>query len=362
MVREHINDREELVVSKLALRLSAAAVAAMALAPALAFAQAWPTKQPIKAIVPFPPGTTTDAIGRMVMDEVGKQIGQTIVPENRPGAASSTGINAAAKSDPDGYTILIASSSFTVLPHTFKSLPYNSEADFAPIMPLANMANVTVVSAGRGYKTAKDLVEAAIKKAGGMNYASVGVGSATHLTAERLRLSGKFEATHVAFKATSEALTEVMTDRMDFTCMPITSVVPLVADKKLTALAVSTGRRSAALPDVPTSVEAGYPDSGYDFWVAAMFPAKTPADIVNRMHAEIGKALDKPELAKKLLGLGADQLRLTPAEFSAMLKREIQQNEAVVKRPASSRTERRWRRRLTTSLSWGTAPPACVRR
>lgn len=300
------------------------------LVPTGAFAQAWPTKQPIKAIVPFPPGSTTDAIGRIVMDEVGKQIGQSIVTENRPGAASTTGTNAVAKSDPDGYTLLIASSSFTVTPHTFKALPYNPETDFAPIMPLANMANVTVVNASRGYKTAKDLVDAAKKKPGAMNYASVGVGSATHLTAERFRLSAGFQATHVPFKGTSEALTEILADRMDFYCSPITAIVPLVREGKVTALAVSTAKRSPALPNVPSSVEAGYPDSGYDFWVSALFPAKTPADIVTRMHTEINKALDKPELAKKLAELGADQLRLSPAQFAEMIKREIKSNAAVV--------------------------------
>jgi tripartite-type tricarboxylate transporter receptor subunit TctC len=299
--------------------------------PTLAHAQAWPTKQPIKVIVPFPAGSTTDAIGRLVMDEVGRQIGQAVVTENRPGAASTTGINAAAKSDPDGYTVLIASSSLTVVSHTFKSLPFDPEADLAPIMPLANMANVTVVHGGRPYKTARDLVEAAKKKQGGFNYASVGVGSATHLTAERFRLSANFPAVHVPFKGTPEALTEVIADRIDFTCMPITSVVPLVKDKQLIALAVSTATRSAALPDVPTSVEAGYPDSGYDFWVGALFPAKTPKAIIDRMHAEIDKALVKPDIASKLAVLGADQLRMTPAQFGDMIRREIRQNAAVVK-------------------------------
>ncbi len=314
----------------LARHFAIATLAAAAL-PTIACAQAWPTKQPIKAVIPFPPGSTTDAIGRIVLDEVGKQIGQIIVPENRPGAASTTGINVAAKADPDGYTLLVASSSFTVVPWTFKALPYNAEADFAPIMPLANMANVTVVNAARGYKTAKDLVDAAKKKAGGMNYASVGVGSATHLTAERFKLSAGFEAVHVPYKGTAEALTEILADRMDFYCSPITAIVSLVQEGKVSALAVSTATRSAALPNVPTSVEAGYKDSGYDFWVGALYPAKTPDAIVERMNAEIRKALDKPDLAKKLLDLGADQLRMSPAEFGQMIKREIKQNEAVVK-------------------------------
>ena len=323
-----INSSRSVRSTALAIAMSASTLGTL---PSLVMAQAWPSKGPIKLIVPFPPGTTTDAIGRMVMEEVSKQIGQTIITENRPGAASTTGINAAAKSDPDGYTILVASSSFTVVSHSFKSLPFNPMTDFAPVMPLANMANVTVTNAKRGYKTAKDLADAAIKKAGAMNFGSVGVGSAVHLTAERFRLSAKFEATHVPFKSTAEALTEILADRIDFACLPITSVVPHAKEKTISALAVSTGMRSPALPDVPTSVEAGFPDSGYDFWVGALFPGKTPQAIVDRMHAEINKALDKPELGKKLTELGADLLRMTPAEFGKMIEREIKQNEAVVK-------------------------------
>jgi tripartite-type tricarboxylate transporter receptor subunit TctC len=304
---------------------------AVTLAPAAAFAQAWPTKQPIKAVIPFPPGSTTDVIGRMVVEEVGRQIGQTIIPENRPGASTTTATNFVAKADPDGYTMLIASSSFTVVPSTFTTLGYNAETDLIPVAMLANMANVTIVPATRPYKTAKDLVDAAKANPGKMNYASIGAGSATHLTAERFRISANFQATHVPFKGTAEALTEILADRIDFYCSPIAAIVPLVQEKKVIALAVSTAKRSSALPDVPTSVEAGYKDSGYDFWIGAMLPAKTPQEIVTRLHAEINKALDKPELAKRFLTLGADQFRLTPAEYADLIKREIKSNGELVK-------------------------------
>ncbi len=305
------------------------AVAALS-APALAQAQAWPTK-PIKAIIPFPPGSTTDAIGRMVMDEVSKLLGQTIVPENRPGATTTIATNAVAKADPDGYTLLIASSSYTVVPSTFSKLNYDALTDLIPVAMLANMANVTIVPASRPYKTVKDLVDAAKAKPGAMNYASIGAGSATHLTAERLRISAGFQATHVPFKGTAEALTEILADRIDFYCSPIAAIVPMVKEGKVKALAVSTAKRSAALPDVPTSVEAGYKDSGYDFWIGAMLPAKTSPEIVDRLHAAINKALDKPELAKRFATLGADQFRMTPAEFGALIKREIKSNGDLVK-------------------------------
>lgn len=318
------------MICKTALSLSAIALSAALLAPVSAFAQAWPSKS-IRAIIPFPPGSTTDALGRIVLDEVGKQFGQTIVPENRPGASTTTGTNAVAKAEPDGYTILVASSSFTVVPSTFSNLPYNAEADLIPVAMLANMANVLIVPGNRPYKTAKDLVDAAMAKPGAMNYASIGAGSATHLTAERFKLSAGFVATHVPFKGTAEALTEILADRIDFYCSPIASIVPLVQEKKVIALAVSTAKRAAALPNVPTSVEAGYKDSGYDFWVGAMLPAKTPNAIVERLHAEINKALDKPEIAKRLAELGADQYRLTPAEYAKLIKSEINSMAGVVK-------------------------------
>lgn len=309
--------------------LSLAAV--LALLPTVAFAQAWPTKQPIKVIVPLPPATATDSIGRLVMEEVGRQIGQAIVVENRPGASTTLGTNQVAKAEPDGYTLAITSSSFTVTPHTFANLPYDTEKDLAPVAILGNMANVLVVNSSRPIKTAKDLVDIAKKNPGKLNYASVGPGSAVHLTAERFRLSADFQAVHVPFKGTAEALTEVVADRIDFTHMPILAVVPFVQDGKLRALAVSTGKRAAALPDVPTGEEAGYKDSGYDFWIGLVAPGKTPQAIVDRINAECMKALDKPELAKKLAELGVDQLRLSPAEFGAMIKREIQSNAVVVK-------------------------------
>lgn len=308
-----------------------AAVAAAVLAPSGALAQAWPSKGPIKAVIPFPPASTTDSVGRMVMEEVAKQLGQTIVPENRPGASTTTATNAVAKADPDGYTILVASSSFTVTPSTFTTLPYNPETDLVPVAMLTNMANVLITPGTRPYRSAKDLVDAAKAKPGSMNYASIGAGSAVHLTAERFRLSAGFEAVHVPFKGTAEALTEILADRIDFYCSPIASIVPLVQEGKVKALAVSTAKRASALPDVPTSVEAGYKDSGYDFWVGVMVPAKTPQAIVDRLHGEVNKALDKPELAKRLAGLGADQFRLTTAEFAALIKSEIKSNAVVVK-------------------------------
>lgn len=303
----------------------------VALFPIGAAAQEWPMNRTIKAVVPFAAGSSTDIIARTVLDEVSQQLKQTIVVENRAGASGTIGANAVAKAEPDGYTLLVNSSSHTVTPSTFRQLPYNVEADFVPVIPLATIPNVVVVNSSRGHKTLKDLVDAAKAKPGALNYASAGAGSATHLTAERFKLSAGFEAQHVAFKGSSEALTEVIADRMDFYCSPINAAIELIKDGRLTALAVSSAKRASVLPNVPTTVEAGLPDSGYEFWIGAFLPRQTPKLIVDRLHAEIVKALSAPLLAKKFADLGADPLIISPTDFDAMVKREIQANAAVVK-------------------------------
>ena len=305
--------------------------AAAALDPVAALAQAWPGKAPIKVIVPFGAGSSTDSIARLVAEQVGRQIGQTLVVENRAGAGGTIGSAAVAKADADGYTLLIHSSSHTVTPSTFTSLTYSVQDDFAPVALIANVPNVLVVNTARGYKGVRDLIEASRKKVDGMNFASAGVGSATHLAAERFKLAAGVNARHVPFKGSSEAVTEVLADRMDFYAAPVNTAIQLIREGKLTGLAVSSSQRSGALPNVPTTVEAGLADSSYDFWIGAMFPARTPKEIVERLHGEIMKAVANPELAAKLSALGADPMKLSPAEFSAMIAREIKANAAVVK-------------------------------
>jgi tripartite-type tricarboxylate transporter receptor subunit TctC len=189
--------------------------------------------------------------------------------------------------------------------------------------------NVTVISPDKNIKTLKDLVTAA--KAGNLTFASAGVGSATHWAAERLRLSAGFQAVHVPFRGGPEALTEVMTGRVDFMCIGISSGLPLVRDGKLLALAVNTPKRSSALPNVPTTIEAGYTDSDYTFWNGMLVPAKTPREIVERLHAETRKALALPAVQEKFKPQGLEPMPVTPAEFDALIKKEIATNIALVK-------------------------------
>lgn len=307
------------------------AAAGLMLMPAAARAQEWPKAKPLRVIVPFGVGSATDIIARVVMDEVGRQTGATVVVENRVGAAGTVGSAAVAKSDPDGYTILVHSSSHTVTPTTFTKLPYDTAKDLAGVLPLANIPIVVVANGKRGYKSLGDLVKAGLAKPGSMNFASAGAGSATHLAAERLKLATKLKAAHVAFKGSADALTEIIADRIDYYCSPVDAAISLIKDGQVTALAVSSAKRAASLPNVPTTVEAGYPDSGFQFWIGAFVPRATPAAIRNRLHDEMVKAIKSPSIAKKFADLGAEPLTISPEEFDAMVKREIASNAIVVK-------------------------------
>ena len=292
--------------------------------------QNWPAGQPIKVIIPFSACSATDVIARSVFEQVGMQIGQTFVIDNRVGAGGTIGANAVAKADPDGTTLLVNSSSHTVTPSTYTSLPYDTEKDFAPIIPLANLANVLVVAPEK-YKSVQALVDAAKAKGGGLNYASAGAGSAAHLNAERFRLAGKFEAQHVPFKGAPDALREIIADRIDFYFVPLAPARGLINDGKLAAIAVSSSQRASALPNVPTTVEAGFPNSEYNFWIGVFAPAKIPPAIVERLHKEIAAALANPAVADKLSKLGADPMKMTSNEFRDLIGQEIVSNAELVK-------------------------------
>lgn len=293
-------------------------------------AQTWPAGQPIKVIIPFSAGSATDVIARSVFEQVGSQIGQTFVIDNRVGAGGTIGANAVAKADSDGYTLLVNSSSHTVTPSTYTSLPYDTEKDFAPVIPLANLANVLVVAPEK-YKSVQALVDAAKSKGGGLNYASAGSGSAAHLNAERFRLAGKFEAQHVPFKGAPDALREIIADRIDFYFVPLAPARGLINDGKLAAIAVSSSQRASALPNVPTTVEAGFPNSEYNFWIGVFAPAKTQPAIIERLHKEISAALANPAVAGKLSALGADPMKMSPNEFRDLIGKEIVSNAELVK-------------------------------
>lgn len=311
------------------LRMSAAALATPALPRlAQAQAQAWPAK-PIKAMIPFSAGSTVDIIGRIVLEPLAAQLGQSIVVENRGGAGGSIGSAMVAKADPDGYTLLINASAHSAAPAAYPNLSYDVANDFAAVIPFGSVPNVTVISPEKKIRTLRELVDAA--KKGSFTFASAGVGSATHFAAERLRLAAGFKAVHVPFKGGPEALTEVMTGRVDFMSIGISSGLPFIREGKLLPLAVSTPRRTATLPDVPTTIESGYPDSDYTFWNGMLVPAKTPRAIIDKLYAETEKALKTPAVQQKFAPQGIDPMPMKPAEFDALIKREIAINIALVK-------------------------------
>jgi tripartite-type tricarboxylate transporter receptor subunit TctC len=293
-------------------------------------AQTWPTK-PLRAVVPVGAGSTTDIIPRAVLEQVSSQLGQSIIVENRAGAGGTIGSAFVAKADPDGYTVLVHGSAHTISPAIYSNLSYHPARDFAAVIPLGISPSVLVVPPARGWKTVGDLVAAGKAKPGALNFSSVGVGSATHLSAERFRFSAGVDAVHVPFKGGAEAMTEVIAGRIDFFFGPIGLVLPHIRDGKLAALVVNGTRRAAALPDVPTTLEAGFVDAEYPIWFGLFLPAKTPRDVVDKLHRETAKALQTPRVRDKLAALGVDPMVMTPSEFDAYVEKEIAVNAALVK-------------------------------
>lgn len=302
-----------------------------ALSPLVASAQgAYPNK-PIRVIVPFAAGSTTDIIARAITDKMSQSMGQTLVIDNRGGASGTIGQQAVATAAPDGYTIMIHSSSHTVSPSTFAKLPFDTMGDFTGVTPISSTPNVLVMSPSKNIKTLQELLAAARAKPGSMNFASAGQGSATHLNAEKFKLAAKIEATNIPFKGSGEAVTEVMSGRVDYYFSPIAPVIGQIKNGQLVALAVGSPKRASALPQVPTTAEAGVPGSEFNFWIGMMAPAKTPRDIVNRLHDEVIKALNTPEVKERFAALGADAWTLSPEQFDAYIKDEIKSNAVLVK-------------------------------
>ena len=294
-------------------------------------AQGWPAK-PIRAIVPVGAGSSTDIVHRLVLEQLSSQLGQQVVVENRVGAGGTIGAAAVAKSPPDGYTLLAHGSAHTIAPALYKGLPYDPARDFAAVAPIGISPSVLVVSPARGMKAVADLVAAAKARPNALNFSSVGIGSATHLSAERFVSSAGVHAVHIPFKGGAEAMTEVIAGRVDFFFGPVALVLPHIREGKLAALAVNTDKRSPALPDVPTLGEAGFRDAEYPIWFALFAPVRTPREIVERLNHETLKALQTPKVREKLTGLGVDPMPMSPDEFAAHVEREVALNAALAQK------------------------------
>ena len=293
-------------------------------------AQAWPART-IRAVVPFAAGSAVDIVARAVCKQLSAQLGQSFVVENRVGAGGTIGTAFVAKAEPDGYTLLATSSAHVIAPALHAGLSYDALSDFTAVAPLGLNPFVLVVAPEKGYKTAQAFVTAARAKPGAFNYASIGEGSASHLSAERFRLSAGLQAEHIPFKGGPEAMTEVMAGRVDFFFMALGAALPQIRAGKLTALAVNTVPRSPALPSVPTTQEAGFGDAEFPTWFGLFLPAQTPREIVDRLQRETAKALQEPMLREQLATLGVEPMVVAAGGFDAQVKTELALNAALVK-------------------------------
>ena len=286
-------------------------------------ATSYPSR-PIRIIVPFTPGSATDIVARLVGEKLNATWGQPVIVENRPGAGGTIGIAQTAKADPDGYTLAVVSTGHVVNYVLYKDLPYDTLKDLAGVAPLASLPSVLVVSPALGVKSVKELIAAAKARPGELNYGTAGVGSAAHINSEKFNVAAGIQAVHVPLKGTPPILTETMGGRVHFAWVPSVSSMGLLKDGKLVALAVSTPARIAALPEVPTIAEAGFPGGEFNFWVGLLAPARTPRDIVARLNAEINRALQSPEMNDRLAKLGGEPMSMNAPQFDAFIRQEYE--------------------------------------
>jgi tripartite-type tricarboxylate transporter receptor subunit TctC len=293
-------------------------------------AQNFPNK-PVRAVISFTPGSSTDILGRLVMQKVSESWGQPVVVENRGGAGGSLAANTVAKSPADGYTLLIDSSAHAVTPAIYATLPYDTLKDFVDIAPLAVQPNMLVVPANSPYKSVMDLVDAAKARPGAINFASAGVGSGTHLNLERFIAAAGIKVTHIPFKGTPEVMSALFGNSVDCYWAPISAIMSSITGGKVRALAVSTSKRSSQLPDVPTTSEAGVSGADSPLWFGIWAPAGTPADVVLRISTDVRKALANPEVHQKLASLGNDVLDMSPEQFARFVREEMDTYAKVIR-------------------------------
>jgi tripartite-type tricarboxylate transporter receptor subunit TctC len=312
-------------------RRAVLAAGALVLAGGSAFAaDAWPSKT-ITMIVPFPPGGPTDLVARVLAQKVGEQLGQTIIVDNRGGANGNIGNQLVARAAADGYTILYNTSSITLSPWLYKSLSYNVEKDLAPVALTANVPLALVVHPDVPANNVKEFVAYAKAHPGKLSYGSAGNGNVTHLGAFQFAQANGINAVHVPFKGSAPADVALVAGEIQFLTDTINSVMPFVRDKRLKLLAVTSAKRMSLFPDVPTLAESGMPGFDVGAWQGVMVPAGTPKAVIDRLNAEINKALKTPEVKAKLAAQGAEPLGSTPAEYGAYVKKELARWGSVVK-------------------------------
>ena len=295
-----------------------------------AFAQAYPTK-PVRMIIAFTPGSSTDIIGRAVAAKLQEIWGQPVVAENRTGAGGSIGSAAVLRESPDGYTLLANSSAHVANPSIYATLPYDTLKDFANIAPLAGGPNVLIVSPQSGWKNLGDFIAAAKAKPGALNFSSAGIGSGTHFNLEKLKLMAGIDVAHVPYKGTPEAIADTIAGRVCCYWAPINAALPHVGGGRALALAVSSAERSSLLANVPTVAEQGVPGFDYTLWVGLWGQAAMPADIVGKINTDVNRALASPDLADRLTKLGTLPMKMSSSEFTQFVRKEVEDTAKVLK-------------------------------
>jgi tripartite-type tricarboxylate transporter receptor subunit TctC len=293
-------------------------------------AENWPARL-IKATIPFGAGSATDVVPRLVFERLAAELGQSILVENRPGAGGTLGTALVVKAEPDGYSILAHSSALTIAPALFANLSFDATKDLASALMIGSSANVMIVPAARPWKTVQDFIADAKAKPGSISFGSVGIGSAVHISAEKFRLAAGIEATHVPYRGGAEVLTDILGGRIDFYFCPLATALPLIREGQARALLVSTAKRVADLPDVPTPEEAGLQNADSEIWFGVFTPARTPRDIVEKFHAAGIKVLNDPAVQQSLTKLGVEPLPMTPAQMDDFVKQETASNLEVIK-------------------------------
>jgi len=311
-------------------RCSFALLAVLAALSLHAGAQSYPTK-PVHVIISFTPGSSTDIVGRIVIQKLTEMWGQPVVPENRAGAGGSIGSAAVAKAAPDGYTLLINSNAHSVNPAIYAKLPYDTLKDFTEITPLAIQPNVFVVTTESPYKTLAEFINAAKAKPGTLNIGHAGIGSGTHLTTEKFIAATSIKVTEVPFKGTPEVMAAMLSGDVQAYWAPISAGMSLIKGGKLRPLAVSTAKRNPQLPDVPTPAEAGAKGAESPLWFGLWGPAGMSAELVTKINTDVRKALADPAVKDRLIAGGNDTMDMSPQEFAKLVRSEMDDYARVLK-------------------------------
>jgi tripartite-type tricarboxylate transporter receptor subunit TctC len=297
---------------------------------AAASAQGWPTKT-ITIVVPFPPGGTTDVLARAVATKLGAALGQSVIVDNKPGAGATLGAGLVAKAPGDGYTLLMGAVHHTIAPSVYKKLSYSFDKDFAPITTVALVPNVLVVNAKTPYTTVKELVAAAKTAPEKLSYGSNGNGTAQHMIGTQFQITTGTEILHVPYKGSGPLTTDLLGGQVSMSFDTITPVLPFIKEGKLRPLAVTTEKRSSALPNVPTLQEAGIADIAFGTWFGLLAPVATPKEVVTRLNTEIVKIIQTAEFKKQMFDIGAEPVGNKPEEMAKQIKEETEKFARLVK-------------------------------